>query len=207
MLISLEELQKKYSLRIHSVLHIGAHECEEIDAYFRVGVKPESIIWLEANSDIVMNISKSIPNVYHAVVSDCIETVEFHITNNMQSSSILDLEEHKREHPRVVVVNTRSVTTTTIQDLYQNTDTFKSLEHFPNFVNLDIQGAELKALKGFGDLIDKVDYIYTEVNTKYLYKNCALLHEMDEFLRLKGFERVDTKMTRHGWGDAFYIRR
>jgi FkbM family methyltransferase len=206
MLISLEQLKKDYSLKIQSVLHIGAHECEELDIYFRVGVKSNDVIWLEANSKLVeKNVSKGIPNVYHAVVSDCIETVELHITNNMQSSSILDLEEHKREHPRVVVIDTQTVTTTTVEQLFQNTDIFTRF--FPNFVNLDIQGAELKALKGFGNLLEKVDYIYTEVNTKHLYKNCALLDEMDDFLRLKGFERVVTKMTRHGWGDAFYIRK
>jgi FkbM family methyltransferase len=208
MLIPLEQLQKDYSLKIDSVLHIGAHECEELDAYSQVGVKSDSVIWLEANSKIVdKNVSRGIPNVYHAVVSDCVENVELHITNNMQSSSILPLEEHKREHPRVVVIETQAVTTTTIQELFQKTDIFKGLARFPNFVNLDIQGAEIKALKGFGDLLDKVDYIYTEVNTKYLYTNCALLDEMDDFLRLKGFERVVIKMTRHGWGDAFYVRK
>ncbi len=38
--------------------------------------------------------------------------------------------------------------------------------HF-NFLNLDIQGAELKALKSMGDYLNNVDYIYTEVNSDY----------------------------------------
>jgi len=33
--------------------------------------------------------------------------------------------------------------------------------------NLDIQGAELKALKSMGDYLNNVDYIYTEVNSDY----------------------------------------
>jgi FkbM family methyltransferase len=208
MLIPLQYLYNKYSLRIHSVLHIGAHECEELHWYNQVGVPSTSVIWLEANVNLVnKNVSKGIPNVYQAVVSDCIETVDLHITNNMQSSSILELETHKTEHPDVFVIDTQAVTTTTVKELFETTRIFKSLNRFPNFVNLDIQGAELKALKGFEHLIDNVDYVYTEVNVAYLYKNCALLHELDRFLEEKGFQRVELQMTPHGWGDAFYVRR
>lgn len=49
------------------------------------------------------------------------------------------------------------------------------------------------------------DVIYTEVNTKYLYKNCALINEIDEFLESKNFKRIITKMTNNGWGDAIYV--
>ena len=42
-----------------------------------------------------------------------------------------------------------------------------------NFLNLDIQGAELKALKSLQDYLHKVDYIYTEVNVDYLYVDCC----------------------------------
>ena len=47
--------------------------------------------------------------------------------------------------------------------------------------------------------------IYTEVNTKYIYENCALMTEIDEYLGTFNFHRVETKMTKHGWGDALYI--
>jgi hypothetical protein len=44
-----------------------------------------------------------------------------------------------------------------------------------------------------------------EVNEKQLYKNCALVEEIDEFLLQINFKRVFTEMTTHGWGDAIYI--
>jgi hypothetical protein len=69
-----------------------------------------------------------------------------------------------------------------------------------NFINLDIQGAELKALKSMEKYLDKVNYIYTEVNIKHLYKNCALMNEIDDYLSKFGFKRVETNMTRMGWG-------
>lgn len=75
-----------------------------------------------------------------------------------------------------------------------------------NFLNLDIQGAELMALKGFGDLLHKIDYIYSEVNQEELYKDCALIQDLDNYLSKYRFKRVISTMTQFGWGDAFYIK-
>ncbi len=58
-----------------------------------------------------------------------------------------------------------------------------------------------------GDILSKIDYIYTEVNTDYLYKNIALLPELDDYLDKQGFKRVELSMTTFKWGDAFYIRK
>ena len=77
-----------------------------------------------------------------------------------------------------------------------------------NFINLDIQGAELKALKGMESYLNDVDYIYTEVNCDYVYEGCALINEIDEYLLQFNLHRVET--TWFGeckWGDAFYIRK
>jgi hypothetical protein len=71
---------------------------------------------------------------------------------------------------------------------------------------LDIQGAELLALKGFGDFLNKISKVYVEVNTNYLYKNCSLIQEIDDYLLKFKFKRVETNMTQFEWGDAFYIK-
>ena len=81
-----------------------------------------------------------------------------------------------------------------------------------NFWNFDIQGAELLALKGAGDLLKYADALYLEVNTEEVYKNCARLNEMDDFLKDKGFMRVALSIYKNGsgiedgWGDALYMR-
>ena len=74
-----------------------------------------------------------------------------------------------------------------------------------SFWNFDIQGAELLALKGATKSIQHVKALYIEVNEKELYKNCALIDEIDAFLATYHFTRVATRMTDHGWGDALYI--
>ena len=66
---------------------------------------------------------------------------------------------------------------------------------------------ELKAMKSMGEHINKFDYIYTEVNTEYVYKNCALLKDIDQYLSKFGFKRAAIKMCGNfGWGDAFYLK-
>jgi hypothetical protein len=76
-----------------------------------------------------------------------------------------------------------------------------------DFINLDIQGAELLALKSFGELIKNFNYIYTEVNIASIYKNCALITEIDEYLNNYNFERVETTITQFEWGDALYLKK
>ncbi len=75
-----------------------------------------------------------------------------------------------------------------------------------DFINLNIQGAELYTLKGFGNLLNKVKYIYTEVNINDIYKNCHLLDQIDDYLKFFNFSRVEIKMTEYEWGDTLYIK-
>ena len=207
MLIPLHQLVKHFKLNLRGVLHIGAHECEEQTAYLQQGIKNENIYWLEAMDYKVAEMKEKMPHaqIYHCVVNDEDDKeLELKITNNGQSSSLLDLGSHLKHHPHVHVVGTKKYKTTRL-------DTFIKENNIPiknlNFLNLDIQGMELKAMKSMGDHISKFDFIYTEVNTEYVYKNCALLKEIDEYLSKYGFKRVAIKMCgNYGWGDAFYIR-
>ena len=61
-----------------------------------------------------------------------------------------------------------------------------------NFVNLDIQGVELRALKSMEKHLQHVDYIYTEVNTEQVYQGCDEIGQIDEYLKQFGFERLNT---------------
>lgn len=201
MLINLHDIVRRYNLQISGVLHVGAHEGEENGAYLSNGVDQQSIYWVEANPSLCERLSHHLPNVIQGAVSDKVENVTFHVTNNYQSSSILELEEHKNEHPHIHVMQTLQLETTTLDSIV-DANNIRA-----NFLNMDIQGAELKCLQGFEKHIGMIDYIYTEVNTKHLYKGCALLDELDEWLYARGFERKELQMTEHGWGDALYIRK
>jgi FkbM family methyltransferase len=206
MLIPFDEIQERYQVRFKNILHVGAHRAEEKDAYFSNGV--ESVIWVEANEELARflrdNVSDEKNVIVNALVSDIddIET-QFNIANNGQSSSILNLGIHSSLFQDVHYCDKKTIKTKTINKIMSDLGNKKI-----DFINLDIQGAELLALKGSTDYLSDVKAIYTEINTEYVYQNCALVSEIDSFLRQYGFERVETKMwSNHPWGDALYLKR
>ena len=202
MLIPLHELIKKYNIKIKGILHVGAHECEELSDYEKY-LSRNKILWIEALPGKVRLCKNQFPdiNIENAIVSDVIENVEFNVSNNGQSSSILEFGLHSYYHPQVHYVTTFQGTTSLLKNILPNYD----IEY--NFLNFDIQGAELKALKGMEEYLYKVDYLYTEVNSDYVYKNCALVTELDDYLTKFDLIRVETSWTEYRWGDAFYIRK
>jgi FkbM family methyltransferase len=205
MLIDFIYLYNKYKLNIHGILHIGAHYCEELGKYKQIGLTDDRIVWIEGNKKIVDDIKSKYPTrrIFNELISDKDdEEVSFMITNNGESSSILNLKEHLKEHPWVYEVSREKRTTRTIDTLVQN----EKIDSNLNFVNIDIQGAELKALKGMKKYLENVDYLYLEVNVKELYEGCCLLPEINEFLKGFGFEQKEISLTQHGWGDALYIK-
>lgn len=192
------------SIYISGAFHLGAYECEELGFYNKLGLLNNDVIWVDAiNQKVLEAKNRGIPNVYNAVITDKDdEDVTFNVSNNGQSSSVLDFKTHAIEHPYVFYVDKIQAKTTTINTFFEkNNINYKKC----NFWNFDIQGAELMALKGATKYIKYAKAIYLEVNEKELYKDCGLINEIDSFLLQYGFKRVLTNMTQHGWGDALYI--
>jgi len=52
---------------------------------------------------------------------------------------------------------------------------------------MDVQGNELNTLKGFGDAIDDVEIIYTEVGLKPYYEGHTLAQDIQNYLETRGF--------------------
>lgn len=72
---------------------------------------------------------------------------------------------------------------------------------------MDIQGSELNALKSAENYIDKIKFIYTEVEFLEIYKDQPLFKDIDNFLKEKfillGFTTLNTNYS----GDAVYINK
>jgi hypothetical protein len=193
------------NIEIHGALHIGAHDCEELDFYKKLGLNQDDIIWIDGNRAKVNHcVARGIKNVFYGLISDKDDAiVTFHISNNGQSSSILDFGTHSRHHSHVFYVNEEKHKTITI-DTFLNNNNFDMSKY--DFWNFDIQGAELLALKGALSAINHAKVLYLEVNTEEVYKGCALIDELDTYLSTFGFKREITKITEFGWGDAVYIK-
>ena len=207
MLISIDDIKKvllSNNINVEGAFHIGAHECEEMSFYNYLSLQKRDIVWIDAiNSKVIEATNKGIPNVYNAVITDKDDDdVVFNISNNTQSSSVLEFGTHSQEYPWVVYINKIHQKSITIDSFFKrnNIDPTKY-----NFWNFDIQGAELMALKGATESIRHAKAIYLEVNEKQLYNGCGLIIDIDLFLSKYNFKRVLTKMTEQGWGDALYI--
>lgn len=194
------------NIHCKGVLHVGAHECEELGFYQRLGIAKENCVWLDAvQSKVNQATARGIPNVFKAVVTDKDDdTVTFRLTNNVQSSSVLEFGTHAKHHPHVHFVSETQETTVTLDTFFQRQQLDPSQYDFWNF---DIQGAEMLALKGAPKALRHAKALYLEVNTEEVYKGCAKMDELDAFLGSLGFKRVITDITQFGWGDALYVRR
>lgn len=208
MLITIQELKDKYKLNITGILHVGAHECEELSDYIKIGVPYKNIFWIEAMNEKVDQMKMkygNMVNIYQALIDIEDDTeVNFYKTNNGQSSSILEFGIHSINHPHVQVNSVEQMKTSRL-------DTVITKNNIPmdnvNFINLDIQGVELRALQSMSTYLSNIKYIYTEVNIEEVYKGCAKMNEIDEYLAKFGFKRYDTRIYRDfGWGDAFYMK-
>jgi FkbM family methyltransferase len=182
---------------------VGAHIGEEKDLYEEAGWGP--IIWVEAQPKLVRileeKLSASNDQVICATVWDQDGiSLNLKISSNSGSSSLLEFGTHKNSYPQITFTDEIEVTTTRLDSILREND-------LPDFLNLDIQGVELQALRGLGRLIDKLNYVYVEINFKDVYRGCTKLSDLDEFLNQCQFNRVITRRyLRHGWGEALYVR-
>ena len=204
-----EVLEKTQGLKFKDVLHIGAHDCQEYEEYKENNCN--RIVWVEAHPIIYDRNFKRFRSYEDSFVLNCLvaeKSHEYHwlgIANNEQSSSILPLGTHKNLFPEVDYIQRVPMLSTKIDDIL---DKYYLNNLDINFLNLDIQGAELLALKGASKILaNNIDIVYTEINEEEVYEGCGLIGDIDEYLSMFGFERLIKKNWReHPWGDAVYVK-
>lgn len=212
MLIDFRKLFPKYGIQPKGVLHVGANVGEEAPVYDQLGIK--NVVWIEPNPEIfeklVVKTAEYNHRCYNVAAGDEDKDMILHVSNNGgQSSSILELGTHKVTHPDVYFTDDITVPMVRIDSFFSRIkeNLSWSVIEESDFLNMDIQGAELKALKGMGELLKQFKWAYLEVNKEELYKGCALVEDIDLYMLSFGFRRVETYWVGNtGWGDALYIK-
>jgi FkbM family methyltransferase len=202
MLIPVRELTKFWSVNPSSLVHVGAHNAEELEQYTDAGWN--QVTWIEAQPSRIQGLRERIPS-HHKLIQAAVWHEEgiklkLNIMTNTESTSLLKLGTHAIEHPTVTFVETVDVITETLKNILRD-------ERTPDLIALDIQGAELNAIRGFGERITDVKWVYCEVNSEELYEGCCLVSDLDNYLQRYGFKRSVTRWTSHGWGDALYVNK
>lgn len=205
MLIPFKRLPTRH---IRGIIHIGAHEAEELRGYLNCG--KTRVLWVEANpakASLVKDKIKDFPDMEigcFAANEKSGSRLCLNIASNTQSSSLLSLGTHKDRYADIQYTNKIFVDSMSIDDWLEQLAVNR---HLFNFLNLDIQGYELNALLGAAIQLEFIDFIYIEVNFEEVYIGCPSIDSIDLFLSGYGFKRIATKDTGEGWGDALYCKR
>jgi FkbM family methyltransferase len=200
-------LCRENAIRPRGVIHIGAHEGQELAKYREMGLR--DVLFIEANPRVFARLRARIGGedgivLVNRAITDRTGPVALRVTSHDQSSSLLKLRLHQEYYPTIVEEEVIEVPGTTL-------DALIAAQGLPsaayNLLNIDIQGAELLALRGAEATLRQIDGINVEVNFEELYADCAQIEELDAFLDGRGFRRVATTCPFHrSWGDAFYVR-
>jgi FkbM family methyltransferase len=209
MMIDFDYLFQAHNVKATGVLHLGASEGQEMSTYRRLGMKP--VVFVEAIQSVYVKLLQHLLTYPEATaINECVSDVDgqeviFNVSNNdAQSSSFLELGHHKVIHPSVHYIEQIKMTTKTVVTIVREYGI--DLSEI-NFLNADLQGVELLALKGMGALILNFKYLYLEVNKKPTYIGCAHVDEIDLYVADYGFRRVETgTWVADTWTDALYER-
>lgn len=208
--LDIPALFQKYQITPKGVIHVGAHEAGELEKYVAMGFS--TILYAEANPALIPRLQEKAAAcsaarvlIAHVAITDHNGKITLRVTSMDQSSSILPLGIHKNIYPSIRECDQVEVPARTLDHLLYEMGL--SPELF-NFLNLDIQGAELLALKGAPRLLSNIDAIVSEVNLVELYEGAALLPQLEAHLRAAGFNRAAMFTPWHPtWGDAFFVKR
>lgn len=210
-MLDLSYLYEKHQIADLQILHVGAHKGEERQSYSDLSAL--KVVWIEANPTLAAALAEKIfqskdfkfETVINTAVSNSDnDSVVFNIANNGQSSSLLEMGLHRDWYPSIEFTSQIRISSTRGDTLLNQ---HKELAEGLNYLHLDIQGAELEALKSFGSRLSQFKWIYCEVNRVELYKGCGLIWDIDDYLLKQGFHRTDCIFTKEKWGDAFYVRK
>lgn len=199
-------LWERYNITPKGVLHVGGNRGEEAPVYLELGVPKQ--IWIEANPEIFVQLKETLrgnPEALaynYAIGENDFENTILHVANNAgQSSSLLPLGTHAKQHPDVFY-------TKDIPVVMRRLDSLIPEEVWPNydFLNMDIQGYELFALRGMGHYLQYFKWLYLEINNGEVYQGNGDVNAVDKYVGQYGFKRVETKMVGI-WGDALYIKQ
>jgi FkbM family methyltransferase len=209
LMLDINLMLKTNEIKPKGVIHIGANNAAELEEYLKMGF--QKILYIEANPALIpalkvkASLYPGLVYVAHAAACEVDGFIKLHITSKDQSSSILPLGKHLDIYPKIKEVGLVEVPSRRLDTLLHELNLDPGLF---NFLNIDIQGAELLALKGSVELLKNIQAVNTEVNLEELYKGCAILHELEGFMSTQGFNRSAMVTPYHpSWGDAFYVRK
>lgn len=197
---------REFEIAPRGILHIGAGNVEEAEEYQAFGFK--KVFWvdiLDCNSERRRMAEKMGHKfICAAMAEDAYPEAPFHVASNGCSSSLLPFGSHLQIYPTITEEKVIHVETMSGREL---------LKLYPeiaecNVLNLDVQGAELRVLEGFGDLLAQFDFIFCEVYLADVYWGCGKLDAVNALLYHADFVCMDVWIKpKEQWGNGIWVKR
>jgi FkbM family methyltransferase len=201
------------------IVHVGADVGQEVAQYLQYGFN--KIVLIEANPKSYATLEEKFGRddnvrLFNYAICDRNGAVDFHIhtsrSGSTEPASILPMKRFKEIVKTLHTTETIRVPAITLDSLI-GTHRIAASEY--NFLNIDIQGAELMALRGATNFLSSLDVIISEVNLIEMYENGALEGEIVTFLAGQGFEKrhavyhtlYDESTTFPAWGECLFLKR
>lgn len=193
------------------ILHLGAHRGTEAEVYNWFG---KSVVWVEAYPEIYEDLKNNLMFYSNqtpllGLISDVNdEEIDFNISNHDAACSSMYnfTDEIKKSslwsNRNFEMVKTIKLKTITLDKLLSNNNI--NPKNFNHWI-IDLQGAELKALKGSSEAIKYCKSIYVEVSEKEFYKDGAKWDEINHWLNKKNFFSEKSPSSDHE--DVLFVKR
>jgi FkbM family methyltransferase len=190
------------------VVHVGANIGQERELYRRYGLE---VLWIEPIPDVFARLAANIVGIprqraLERLVTDRDDApYEFHVANNDgESSSILDLKEHRDVWPTVHFTKTITLRSSTLATLLAREQI--DVARYDALV-MDTQGSELLVLRGAEPVLGNFRFIKTEVPDFEAYVGCAKLVEIERFMLDRGYAELSRNCfaSRPGGGNYYDV--
>jgi FkbM family methyltransferase len=188
------------------VVHVGANSGQERALYAGLGL---AVVWVEPLPDLFAELQANIAALPRQRALQCLVTdrdgvdYDFHVASNRgESSSILDLKDHKDVWPKVGYVASLKLRSKTLATLLA--DELIDLDSYDALV-MDTQGSELLVLRGAEPILSGFRYVKTEVPDFEAYAGCCRLADIEAFLSQRGYREIARReFARHAAGGRYY---
>tara|TARA_R110000824_G_scaffold72664_2_gene185363 strand:+ start:652 stop:1308 length:657 start_codon:yes stop_codon:yes gene_type:complete len=213
MIFNLQQVQRATGVKMTGVIHVGAFLGEELSDYRSLGL--DNTILFEPQKklyDMVKFKCWPTEKPFNVALGSEEQEAEMFISDRKggwrhgagASSSILEPKDHLKLHPEVTFFPDKQTISVKRFDEFVKEEGLDISNH--NLLNIDVQGYELEVLKGVGDYLNQIELIIAEVNRTEVYKDCALIEDIDAYVSKFGFKRFYVEWSTPGWGDAIYAK-
>lgn len=205
MIVGFYQYDKKYDFSgISGIIHVGAHEANEMETYRQDFGENIRMHWFEPDRKIFKRLADKLLKdsrcfLYNFALGSVAEKRKIWVeeTGEGEASSLLA--------PKKVLEIYPTLKFTDGPDVYVRTlDSFKITDS--DVLVLDVQGFELEVLRGSVETLPRIKHIFSEVNLSELYENCPDLSQLSEFLSHFGFQLRESFWTAGSWGDCYWSR-